>query len=263
MTALMPEVTVNGVTISSARIGAEAQNHPAPKGKPGHAWRAAASALVLRELMLQEARARNLTAAPQDIAPGQVETADEALIRQLMDQAIAPEPVDEAAVRAVYDADPGRFRAPVLWEVSHILFAVPPGDAALRASTRAEADAVLTRLLAAPARFADLAQVHSACSSKTAGGRLGQIGPGDTVAEFEAALDLLAPGAITPEPVETRFGFHLIRLDARADGAVLPFEAVRAKLIDAAEKAAWVRAARDFSAALVAAARIEGITIAA
>lgn len=259
MSLLMPEVTVNGVTIPAARIGAEAQNHPAPRGKPGQAWRAAASALVLRELMLQEARARGLTAVPQEIAPGQVETGDEALIRQLMDLAIVADPVEAAALRATYDADPARFRAPVLWEVSHILVAAAPGDAAGRLAARAHADAVLAELLAAPRRFEALAEAHSACSSRNAGGRLGQIGPGDTVAEFEAALDGMTPGTIATAPVETRFGFHLIRLDARADGAILPFEAVRPGLADAAEKAAWVRAARAFSASLFAAARIEGL----
>ena len=43
---LLPPVTVNGVTITPKRIAAEAQNHPAPKGKPGHAWKAAARALA-------------------------------------------------------------------------------------------------------------------------------------------------------------------------------------------------------------------------
>ena len=38
-----------------AAIAAEAQNHEAPKGKPGLAWRKAARALVIRELLLQEA----------------------------------------------------------------------------------------------------------------------------------------------------------------------------------------------------------------
>ena len=96
MKPLLPPVTVNGVTISPERIAAEAQNHPAPKGKPGLAWKAAARALALREILLQEARARGLTADPAELAPGQWETEDEALIRQLLDQAIAPETPDEA-----------------------------------------------------------------------------------------------------------------------------------------------------------------------
>jgi peptidyl-prolyl cis-trans isomerase C len=52
-TARLP-VTVNGVTIAHDLISREAQNHPSPK--PIDAWRAAARALAVRELLLQEAR---------------------------------------------------------------------------------------------------------------------------------------------------------------------------------------------------------------
>mgnify|MGYP002714447960 CR=1 FL=1 len=133
MKPLLPPVTVNGVTISPERIAAEAQNHPAPKGKPGLAWKAAARALALREILLQEARARGLTADPAELAPGQWETEDEALIRQLLDQAIAPETPDEAALRAIYDAHPDRFRAPSLYEAAHIMLTRASRFSALKA----------------------------------------------------------------------------------------------------------------------------------
>ncbi len=48
---LFPEVIVNGEVISSASIATEAQNHEAPKGKPGIAWRKAAQALVILSLI--------------------------------------------------------------------------------------------------------------------------------------------------------------------------------------------------------------------
>lgn len=261
MAHLMPDVAVNGVTIPAARIAAEAQNHPAPKGKPGHAWTAAARALVLRELMLQQAKARGLVPDPVEIAPGQWETPDEALIRQLLDHSVEPDLPPDSALRALYDAAPDRFRAPPLWEVSHILFAAAPGDTAARTAARAEAQATLADLARAPGSFAALAADRSACSSRSMGGALGQIGPGDTVTEFETAVRALAEGQISPEPVETRFGFHVIRLDAVAPGAVLPFETVLPRLRTAAEKAAWVRASRRFAADLLAAARIDGITL--
>lgn len=261
MSLLMPEVTVNGVTIPSAVIAAEAQNHPAPKGKPGLAWRAAARALVLRELILQEARARGLEPEPTEVAPGQLETPEEALIRQVLDQDVSAAPVDEAALRAIYDEAPERFRAPPLWEAAHILYAADPSDAGARAVARAAAQAAIETLARAPKRFDDLAQSDSACSSRAAGGRLGQIGPGDTVAEFEAALRALAEGEIAPEPFETRFGFHVIRLDAVATGAVLPFDAVLPRLRAAAEKAAWVHASRAYAERLLHNARIEGLTL--
>ena len=55
MKPLLPDVTVNGVLIDPTLIANEAQNHPAPQGKPGLAWQAAARALAVRTLLLQEA----------------------------------------------------------------------------------------------------------------------------------------------------------------------------------------------------------------
>lgn len=254
MKPLLPPVIVNGTTISPERIAAEAQNHPAPKEKPGLAWKAAARALTIRELMLQEARARGLSPAPEEVAPGQLETDDEALIRQLLEQVVQPEPADDAALRALYHAQPDRFRAPSLYEAAHILF---PRGSDMKA-LRARAEAVLAELRAAPRRFAELARSHSACSSKDSDGFLGQIGAGDTVPEFEAALTALDEGQIS-EPVETRFGLHLIRLDARARGAVLPFDSVLPKLREAHARAAWMRAARRFTVSLVENAAIQGV----
>jgi peptidyl-prolyl cis-trans isomerase C len=257
----LSSVTVNGRVIPAAAIAAEAQNHPAAKGKPGAPWKAAARALVLRELLLQEAAARGLTAAPQEVAPGLTETADEALIRALLELAVIPDPVEEARLRAVFDAEPDRFRAPPLWEAAHILIPAVPTDAAARKGARAIARGLIDELRAQPGRFAALAAEHSACDSRAAGGYLGQIAPGDTVPEFEAVLRKLPQGMIAPEPVETRYGFHVVRLDARAEGAALPYEAVAPRLRLAAEKAAWARAARAYAAALLARAEVAGVTL--
>ena len=256
MKPLLPPVHVNGVEISAERIAAEAQNHPAPKNKPGLAWKAAARALAIRELMLQAARARGLTPDPAEVAPGQVETEDEALIRQLAELAITPTPADEAELRRVYAAHPERFRAPSLYEAAHILFPRQDDMAALRA----HAETVLAELRNQPRRFADLARERSACSSKDSGGLLGQLTAGDTVPEFEAALATLEEGQIS-DLVETRFGLHLIRLDAKAQGEVLPFEVVLPRLRDAHAKAAWAQAAARFTAELVATAEVQGVQL--
>lgn len=261
MAALTPDITVNGRVIPAASIASEAQNHPAPKGRPGVAWMAAARALALREILLQKARAIGLSPTPQEVAPGQLETGDEALIRQLLEASVTPEPVDDTALRALYDASPDRFRAPPLWEAAHILIPAAPDDVPARKGGRMLASQIIAEVRAHPNRFAALAAEHSACDSRKAGGVLGQIGPGDTVAEFEAALRALPEGGITTEPVESRFGFHVIRLDARAEGAVLPFGTVAPRLRAAAEKAAWVRAARAFTDLLAAEAQVTGIVL--
>ena len=259
--ALFPDVVVNGETIPSAAIAAEAQNHSAPKDKPGIAWRKAAQALAIRTLLLQEARARGLTADPEELAPGRVETEDEAQIRALLDAALSIAPVTDADVRAEWAKDPDRFRSAPLWDVSHILCACDPRDDAESAMAEARAKAVLARLDGDAKGFAVSAQA-SDCGSKAAGGHLGQLGPGDTVLEFEAVLRTLSEGATTSAPVLSRHGWHIIRLNAIAPGQVLPYETVGPKIAQALEKAAWARASRDFIEGLAKGARITGASLA-
>lgn len=258
--ALFPDVVVNGEAISSEAIAAEAQNHSAPRDKPGIAWRKAAQALAIRALLLQEARARGLMPDPLELSPGRFETDDEALVRALLDEALTIAPVTEDAVRAEWAKDPDRYRSAPLWDVSHILCACDPRDEQARAAAEARAIALLARLDGAAKSFAETAR-ESDCGSKTAGGHLGQLGPGDTVPEFEAALRTLAEGEQSPAPVLSRHGWHIIRLNAIAPGQVLPFETVRPKIAQALEKAAWARASREFVETLALKARITGATL--
>jgi peptidyl-prolyl cis-trans isomerase C len=250
---LLPAITVNGETIPAAAIAAEAQHHHAPKGKPGLAWRAATRALVIRTLLLQEARRRSLDPAPRELAAGRIETEEEALIRQILEIAVIPVEPGEAEIRAAYDADPFRFRAPALFEAAHIL--IPAANPA----ARARAERLLATLRKDPAAFDRLAAEESACPSRANGGRLGQLTAGDTVPEFEAALASLDEGAIAL--VESRYGIHILRLDARAPGEILPFETVRSRLHEALARAAWACAARAFIARLVADATVTGIVL--
>ena len=256
---LFPDIVVNGTTLSAADIAAEAQNHHAPKGKPGLAWRKAARALAIRHLLLEEAGARGLSAAPRELSPGRTETPQEALIRALLEQVLDPAPPTEGELRAVYDRDPGAYRAPSLFQPAHILFAAAPGDEPARAQARARADAALAELQKSPGRFGDIARAQSDCSSRDAGGELGQLSSGDTVPEFEAALRTAPVGEVYDRIVETRYGLHILRLDGRAEGAVLPFSAVRERLAEAAEKAGWTRAAHDYVSELLRDADIQGM----
>jgi len=185
---LFPEIVVNGTTLAPADIAAEAQNHHAPKGKPGLAWRRAARALAIRQLMLEAAAAQGLETNPRELAPGQVETDEEALIRALMEQAVTPEPVREADLRAAYDRNPGAYRAPSLYQAAHILFAARPGDQPARTQARARAEATLETLRRTPGKFAAIAGRESECASRDMGGELGQLTGSDVVPEFAAAM---------------------------------------------------------------------------
>lgn len=256
--SLFPDLTVNDKVIPSAAIAAEAQNHHAPKGKPGLAWRKAARALAVRQLLLEEAARRGLQPEPEAVGPGKTETEDEAAIRALLETAIDAAPPAEDAVRAEWAKAPDRYRAPPLWEVSHILCACEPGEHPAAEKARARAQVLLDAVQSGQRKFSDLAASDSDCGSRANGGALGQLGPGDTVPEFETVLRALSEGDLTPAPVRTRFGWHIVRMDAAAEGQVLPFEIVRPKLAEAMEKAAWAQAARDFVDSLVSAARIAG-----
>ncbi|MEO9825932.1 MAG: peptidylprolyl isomerase [Paracoccaceae bacterium] len=256
--ALFPDLIVNGEQVPHTLVAAETQNHEAPSGKPGIAWRKAANAVAIRTLLLQEASARGMTSERQEVGPGRFETDEEALIRGLLEAEVDVSAPGDEAIHAEWERDPTRFRAPPLWEVSHILFACDPRDTDIKNKTKERAVATTKMALGDPKNFAALAARESECGSKSSGGALGQLGPGDTVPEFEAMLRHLKTGQITPEPVLTRHGWHIIRMDAVALGAVLPFETVRQKIADAMEKAAWASEARLFVDKLVAKAEITG-----
>lgn len=260
-TSLFPDVVVNGETIPSAAIAAEAQNHTAPKGKPGLAWRKAAQALTIRALLLQEAARRGLTPDVQELAPGRFETEDESLIRILLEEAVDMPPVSDAEIRAEWARDPDRFRTPPLWDVSHILCASDPRDTETSAAAQMRAQALLNRIGTTAKSFAALAARESDCGSKSAGGALGQLGPGDTVPEFEAVLRRLDEGTTTTKPVQSRHGWHLIRLNAVAPAVVLPFENIAPKIAQALEKAAWAKASRDFVTVLGTRGSIAGTNL--
>jgi len=70
------------------------------------------------------------------------------------------------------------------------------------------------RIVQGGASFAELARQHSADISAAKGGDLGWIYPGDTVPEFEQAMDALKPGEVS-QPVQSPFGWHLIVVDER------------------------------------------------
>ncbi len=253
-------VSVNGVVVARAAIAREAQNHPAPK--PIIAWQAAARALVLRELMLQEARRLGVTAEPATDAEGRCETEDEALIRTLAEREVTVPEADEDACRRYFEQNRRRFRSADIFEASHILFAAPAHDRTKFAQAQRDAATVLAALKARPERFEELARAHSDCPSGQQGGNLGQITAGQTTAEFEAALVELAPGTLSEEPVATRYGLHIIRLDRKHEGRPLPFEIVAERIAAYLTERTRRTATAQYIARLVSRAEIIGIELA-
>lgn len=252
-------VRVNGVAISSAAIARETQHHQA--SDPDMAWEQAARALVIRELLMQEAVRLGIEAEPIGDGEGRIETAEEARLRALLEREVVVPRADESACRRYYESNRRRFRSPDLFEAAHILFAAAPADEVARVAARTAATALIAELRQKPQSFAAAAALHSTCPSSRQGGNLGQVGPGQTVAEFEAALGRMVPGALHPEPVETRYGLHVVRLDRRIDGRMLPFELVQGRIADYLDEAVHCRALQQYVSILAGRATVTGVDL--
>ena len=173
------EITVNGVVIDRNAISRETQNHPA--AKPTDAWLAAARALVVRELLLAEARRLGVEALSAEDEEGRRETQDEALIRTLVEQQVLTPTATEEECRRFYEQNPRRFQSADIYEVCHILCAADPKDVGARLAARNRAEAAIAAIRRHPDQFPVLAEELSACPSSRNGGNLGQITTGQTV----------------------------------------------------------------------------------
>jgi peptidyl-prolyl cis-trans isomerase SurA len=100
------------------------------------------------------------------------------------------------------------------------------------------------------ADFSELARVQSEDASSVKGGDLGWLSPGDTVPEFERALNALNPGEVS-NPVKTPFGWHLIQvIERRNEDMSKERQRIDARMALRARKSdesyqEWVRQLRD------------------
>ncbi|WP_354329583.1 MULTISPECIES: peptidylprolyl isomerase [unclassified Undibacterium] len=132
--------------------------------------------------------------------------------------------------------------------VRHIL--IKPSQIVTTAEARRKLVELKQRLDNKAATFEELAKSFSNDGSAAKGGDLGWIYPGDTVPEFEQAMNKLAIGEVS-EPVETQFGLHLIQVTERKSDDVskerqrlLARQAVRERKSDEALQD-WLRQLRD------------------
>jgi len=135
------------------------------------------------------------------------------------DELAKQDAVSEAELKAAYDARASQYQVEEQRRASHIL-----------AKTKQEAERLLAEARKFPASFAELARRHSQDSGSAAkGGDLGLVGRGMMVKPFEDAVFRMKEGEIAG-PVESEFGFHIIRLVAVQSGRSRSFEEVRKEL---------------------------------
>lgn len=253
----MRALVIDGVEIPEGLLAQEAQNHPAATAAESRA--AAGHALAIKALLLDRARELGLSPEPELDAAGREETGEEAMIRAVMEAEMEVATPDAAACRHIYETKPDSFHTPPLFEASHILIEVRDTDA--ETTAREMAQGAIATLGANQCSFAELASDLSDCPSGATGGSLGQLRPGDVVGEIETVLRGLAPGQVAAQPVRSRFGWHVLRLDRRIEGRQLPFEAVEDRIRMHLESRAWTAAAVRYTAGLVERARERGIAL--
>lgn len=142
--------------------------------------------------------------------------------------------VSEQELRQEYEAAGQRYREAAARKASHILIEVPQD-----ASDAAEQEAMerirtlRRRILEEGAEFEAIAREHSDDpGSAGQGGDLGFITRGTMVEPFEERLFGMQEQGSVSEPVRTRYGYHLIRLDAIREREQKPFAEVRDKIAE-------------------------------
>lgn len=255
LTAARAPLRVNGIEIHASAIDeAMAELADAPTAAAGPAFdveTTARYALAIRELLRQ--RAVELGLALDTDPPDAM--ADAVFAKEV---ATPVATVEES--RRYYDQHRERFTSGELVHASHILFGVT-GRAPL-ALVRAKAEETLNAILQSPDQFEAMAAQRSNCPSAQVGGSLGQLERTSCVPEFAQGIFGSDETGVLPRLIKTRFGFHVVRIDHRVPGALVPFEAVQDDIATMLTEQVRLRATRQYVQLLAAQADLEGVTFA-
>ena len=137
--------------------------------------------------------------------------------------ALTETPVSEDEIQAAYDERFDGVEPELEFNASHILV-----------ETEEEALAVI-EILEGGADFAETAQEKSTGPSGPSGGELGWFGPGMMVPEFEAAVIELEAEQVS-EPVQTQFGWHVVKLNDQRTTPLPTLDDLRAELTTAIQQ---------------------------
>ena len=137
--------------------------------------------------------------------------------------------VSDDAVKEFYDKNIDKFKKPEQVRASHILISVDPTADEAAAQKALEEIQVIHKQVKEGTDFSELARIKSSCPSSKQGGDLGFFGKGQMVKPFEDAAFALKPGEVSA-PVETQFGYHLIKLEEKKEAGTMPLDEVKARI---------------------------------
>lgn len=206
--------TVGGEAITEADLAFAAEDMAQDLAQMPAEERRAFLVRILIDMKVMSAAAREAGMDQTEIfAQRQKYLEERALRRAYFNEAIAGAVTEEAA-RAEYDAFVQQFEPQEEVRASHILVETEEEANALKAEIDGGAD------------FAELARENSIDPGAANGGDLGFFGRGMMVQPFDEAVFAMANPGDVSAPVQSQFGWHVIRLEEKRDSAPPSFEQV-------------------------------------
>ncbi|WP_374586022.1 peptidylprolyl isomerase [Pseudoduganella sp.] len=211
--------TVNGKAIPAAQMEA-AVKQAAAQGQPDSPQlrEMIKKSLIGREVLVQEATKQGV-AANKEVKDALEQARQDIIIRALLVDYVKKNPVSDAEIKAAYD----QFKASKgdkEYHARHILV-----------KTEKEATDIIAKLKGG-AKFEELAKASQDPGSAANGGDLDWAAPGNYVKPFADAMVALKDGQITEKPVQSQFGYHVIKLEGSRAAKVPALEEIKPQIAE-------------------------------
>ncbi len=206
-------ITEADVDATIAALGQRGEAYNNPQGR-----KAVLEQLINKNLLLCDAK-KNLYEYDPKFKAELAKIKDEMLANFAIEKAIANIKVSEDEVKKFYEEHKSELVGGETVDASHILV-----------DSEDKANEILASINEGKITFEDAAKEYSSCPSKEKGGNLGEFGKGQMVPEFDSAVFEMAVGEIKG-PVQTQFGYHLIKLNKKNEAKEIPFEDIKPQLM--------------------------------
>ncbi len=227
--------TVNGSAIPKNRVDAIVRAQEAQGQKDTPELRAAIrDRLITLEVLVQEADRKGLAKSADTVA--QIALArTNILVQAYRNDYLKQHPVTEAALKAEYEKIKTQM-GDKEYKASHILV-----------ENETEAKGIIEKLKKGE-KFADLAKTSKDPGSKDHGGDLDWNLPGGFVKPFSDAMIKLEKGKYTETPVQSQFGWHVIKLDDVRTAKFPDYDEVKPKIEQRLQETMFEKAVADLRA---------------
>lgn len=209
--------SVNGVNITESDLNAVVARYPQDRRgflTTEQGKRQLLNEIVSFELMYNMGKEMNLENSKE--YQKQLEGIKKELLTQVtINKVLSEVTVTDEETQKAYEANKEAYQEPPMISAKHILV-----------DSQDKAENILNEINSGAISFEDAASKYSSCPSKEQGGNLGQFSRGMMVPEFEEAAFQMEVGDLSA-PVQTQFGWHLIKLEEKTPETNRGFEEVQ------------------------------------